>query len=259
MIEWGSYLDQSMPETERNELKQRLEREPELKKELEGYQLFVLTLQNSALEERVPTDHLERMLSDIVGAKKKKWWQLPIIQYGTPIAATCAAIAFLVMTQRPPSQPPSFDTASYDNRNISTGKEAADWIKKRKGWDVPNIALTGLNADFSLAEIANDWACCDFKINRSIFCLRMSPTVKLPAEPNYVGKGGMQMVLMNGVYWKEGKYTMYLLGGSSKEERIAIAEAIHRENGNIARLPVKDLWANFTPRSVNGQIYVFKM
>ncbi len=161
-MDWQAFDDGTISEDARREAVERLKDDAVAHRELEGLKLFQKTIRKRCLEEQVPHAKLNGMLAGVCGRAKPER-RLP----GFLLPATAvAALAIGAFAFWPKAEPIKFDT-SPQLTAVTTHNpvDAANWVKKQSGLNVPVISLAGVPGRFEGARCGSCWVSYDYLID----------------------------------------------------------------------------------------------
>jgi hypothetical protein len=195
-IDWDGYFDGTMPASERA----RIDQDPALRAERDGFAAFREALRDAGQAEDVPYDRLHQSLDRIVAAPKRRspTWALRM----APLVAVLAAFALYMNWPKPP-------VLGGDRFALARGpvlgetlhpdaKSAAEWLSESAGVRVPVVSIAEPNTLIQ-ASYGKDWASLTFVVRTKNVSLQMAfadkfkepPTVALGSSKVYQGDKGL--------------------------------------------------------------------
>lgn len=214
--DWKSYLDGSMPLAERERVHAELERNPALRRDLEGYQAFVATLRERAFAEPMP--NLNFVLPRPPLIRKSLLW--------VGAAALVGAVTFYAVQPREPeaiATGPVFpDSPEIDRQPGNEPDKLSDWLVRRTSLNAPKVALKGV-AQLESASYARDWAGYEFTCSAGKVRLRFA--AKDGFEPCQTQRiGNNTFYRSGGLGWRQNGLSFYLTGDPKVQlEKLAVA------------------------------------
>jgi len=160
-MDWQAFDDGSLSAEERAVAVDRLKQDDVAHRELEGLKSFQKTIRQRGMSEAIPHDRLNGMLRRVCGRQEVS----PAQRWVIPTAAVAACLIAAAVIFRPRPEPIVFDT-SPQLTAVTTHNptDAANWVRKQSGVQVPVISLAGVPSRIEGARCGSCWVSYDYRI-----------------------------------------------------------------------------------------------
>ncbi len=213
-VDWDSYFDGTMSSDERA----RIEADPALVRQRDGFAAYRKALQEAAFAEVVPMDRLSRHLGSVAAAKSPlsapKW-----VLRAAPVVAGLAVFAWWLNRPEPSFSAPSdryslAQSPSDKSLTTSDALEAAEWVAGHSGMEAPVVPMRG--GKFVFAAVGKGWASYGFQSSGSSVVLQFATRDRFDQAPKLMianrefSRGG------EGLGWRKRGVSFYVNGCGSR-------------------------------------------
>lgn len=230
-IDWQDYEDGAMSEEARQEAERRLKTDSKAQAELSGLRSFRKAVRQAGMNEKVPVDRLEGMLSHVASQQPvKPSFNLWVRRFAVP-TLTAAALILTAWIAFGPSINRGFTQTELDPKQttvVSNDPVAIQaWAIQATGMDVPRLTLSSMGG-LQGAHCGDGYVCWDFKIEGELYHIAVREDDSMLKNLTMKTVGGDDYYVGSGIGWKCSGYSFYVVGGT-ETGRWKVAETACRE------------------------------
>ena len=242
-IDWQAYLDGSLTPEEYEIAEQQLQSDPAAQRSVAGLREFRDSIKSASLADPVPTDRLQRGLSDMVKANKTPWFSRPSVLVPTAVAACVVTGIAIFSTPTSPASTgaptvamngataPDLLLSDYQaGMAVDSPEEAAEFVSGLLYRPAPVVTLANVQgANFDSAECGYCWIAYKFSYEGEKY------TLFGRKQDTRFGKMFSEQLAGKTVYYFEdsigwrcaGDMDYVLKGGTFEGRQTIAAEAVH--------------------------------
>ncbi len=218
MTDWQSYLDGTMPASERAALEGRMALEPNLRAELDGFKAFRSALSEAGKSVTVPTVALQDVLAGVAAKGSPIPWMRMRWSLGAVTATILILFTWLMVTRDPMALA---NSRMRDSFARPTAEQASAWVYNKIGLLVPPIPMTGSGAILERTAVGDDWAMFEYSVQGDRFSIYVKSGDNFDSFPKTAGtEGAPQYVGPKGTGWRANGLSFYLTGSEDMVNRM---------------------------------------